>query len=106
MRFHGLQIKGVRIRLDDGQGVLGTFPEAGAEAVAVLFGHQPGLSTRDFNGALGAGGDAQAATIAFFFINPDDFSFDLHLFLPFSFRFGLNIMPFAEICFDLSQGHV
>jgi hypothetical protein len=104
MRFRGMYVKGFNVGLDNGQGVLGAFSEAGAEAVAVLLGHEPGLSVGNPDGALGAGGDAEAATVAFFFIDPDDFSF--HFFLLFSIVCDPNIMQVPEICFDLSQGSV
>jgi hypothetical protein len=104
MRYRGLHVKGFHVRLDNGQGVLGTSSKTGADAVAVFLSHKSGLSVYDPDGALGAGGDAEAAAIAFFFVDPDDFSF--HFFPRFSFVFGPNIMHVPEICFDLSQGPV
>ena len=49
-------------------------PEARAEPVAEIFGEQLRLAVDDPDRAFGAGRDAQAAAVAFFLVDGDDFT--------------------------------
>jgi hypothetical protein len=64
----------VGIALFDGDGILGTVPQAGAEAVAEVVRDQPGLAVDDLNRPLGTGRHAQPATVAFVFIDSHNFT--------------------------------
>ena len=57
------------------------FAQAGAQAVAVFFGHQTGLSVHKLNGALSAGRHALTATVTEFIIDFNNFSTDFHMCL-------------------------
>jgi len=60
--------------LFDGDGVLGAVAYAFAEAVAVGVADEFCFAVDDGEGAFGAGGDALAAAVAFFFVDFDDVS--------------------------------
>ena len=76
--LYGILIERIRLRIDDHKRAPRAFAEAGAQAVAVLLRHEPRLAVHDPDGALRAGGDAEPAAVAFFFIDPDDFSGAFH----------------------------
>jgi len=79
--FHGLFVEVFRFSFDDSESILGAFSQTGSQAVTELFRYQPGLPVHDLQRPLGAGRHTQAAAVAFFFVDLDDLSFDLHVFL-------------------------
>jgi hypothetical protein len=74
MGFHGLLVEAFGLAIFDDDGILGAMTEAGAQAVAKVFGSQSGFTVDDFYGPFGTGGDAEAATVAFFFVYFYDFT--------------------------------
>jgi len=74
----------IRFPLHDPERVPGAFPETGAQAVAVFFRRQAGLSVYNLNRPFCAGGHTLSASVAFVFIYFYDLTFDFHsLTLPF-----------------------
>jgi hypothetical protein len=71
--FNSPLIELLRIPLDDGDGIPGAVAETGAESVAEVVCGQPGLAVNDGNGPFGARGDAEPASVAFFFVNLNNF---------------------------------
>jgi hypothetical protein len=63
-----------RVPLFDGYGSLRTFPETGAEAIAICFANQSGFAVYDSQRAFVTGRDAVAAPIALFFVYPNNIS--------------------------------
>ena len=78
MFLDGVFVEILGLPFDDVQGVIGAFPQAGPQAVAIFFGGQGGLAVYDLDGAFGAGGDAQAATVATFGVDFNYFTFNDH----------------------------
>jgi hypothetical protein len=54
MLLHRQLVEFVRVPLNNPQGILGTFTEAGPQSVTVLVGYQTGLPVNYFDSALGA----------------------------------------------------
>jgi hypothetical protein len=72
--FDSRLIKLRGIPLDDGDGILRAVAETGAETIAEVISREPCLAVDNGDGAFGAGRHAQSATIAFFFVNLNNFS--------------------------------
>jgi len=53
---------------------LGAFAQTSAQAVTILILNQAGFTVNDLDGPFSAGGNAQAATVAFFLVNLDNLS--------------------------------
>jgi hypothetical protein len=81
MLFHGFLVEVIGHPFDHMEGVIRAVSQAGPQAVAEFIGHDPGFSVHDLQGALGAGGNAEPAAVAFVFIDLNDLSFDFHFFL-------------------------
>jgi hypothetical protein len=81
MLFHGFLVKVIRHPLNYMEGIIRALSQAGPQTVAEHIGHNLGFSVHDLQGALGAGGNAEPAPVAFVFIDLNDLSFDFHLFL-------------------------
>jgi hypothetical protein len=54
MFFHRLLIKIICLPFNNPQGILGAFPKACAQTVAILVGYQAGLAINYFNRTLSA----------------------------------------------------
>jgi hypothetical protein len=65
-------VEGIRIPLLDGNGVSGTVAKAGAEPVAKVVGHKPGLAVDNLDGAFRTSRHTKSAAVAFIFIDSDD----------------------------------
>jgi hypothetical protein len=78
VRFHRRFVEILGFALDDLQGVLGAFADAGAQAVAQVVGNHFGLAVDDLQGPFGAGDHAVAASVAAFFIDFNDLSGYFH----------------------------
>jgi hypothetical protein len=72
--FNSRLIKLLRIALDNGDGILGAVAETGAETIAEIISRELCLAVDNGDGSFGAGRHAHSATVAFFFVNPDNFS--------------------------------
>ena len=70
--LHRCLVVGGGFPLFKGDGSSGAARQAVAKAIAEIFPHQLCLAVDDINGSLMAGGCAQAAAVAFFFVNMDD----------------------------------
>jgi len=70
--LHRRLVVGRGFPLFKGNGSGGTARQAVAKAIAEILSHQLCLAVDDINGSLVAGGCAQAAAVAFFFVNMDD----------------------------------
>ena len=64
MFLHGRLVEILGLPFNNLQGVVGAFPQAGPQAVAIFFGRQSGLAVDDLDGPFGAGGHALAAAVA------------------------------------------
>jgi hypothetical protein len=62
---------------------LGALPQAGPQSITKAIGQQLGLAIHDNDGPFRAGGDAQAAAIALFLINPNNLA-TFHKFISLS----------------------
>jgi hypothetical protein len=71
-------IEFVRFPLDDPDCILVTFAEAGAQPVAQVIGGESCLAVDDSNRPFGAGGDAEAAAVAFAVIYLNYFPDHIH----------------------------
>jgi hypothetical protein len=91
--FRGQLIESLHLLIHDLERALRAFAEAGPKAVAVFFRYEPCLAIHNLDGALGAGGNAQSATVAFFRIDFDD--------LPDVFHFALLIF-FLDFTYFIS----
>ena len=58
----------------DVDGVFGAVAEAGAQAVAEVFGEEFGFAVDDLDRSLGAVGGAEAAAVALFLVDVNDFT--------------------------------
>jgi hypothetical protein len=79
MLSHGCLVKFVRLPFGDPDGILRTLSETGAQAITQVIGGEDRLSAYDPDGAFRTGGDAEAAAVAFFFIDLDYLSYHLQL---------------------------
>ena len=70
--LHRCLVVGRGFPLLKGNGSGGAARQAVAKAIAEIFPHQLCFAVDDINGSLMAGGCAQAAAVAFFFVNMDD----------------------------------
>jgi hypothetical protein len=82
MPLDGLLVELRGLPLLNRQRALRALTYARAKPVAVYFAHQPRLAIDNLSRALGARARAEAAAVAFRFVNPDDFSPRLHFFTP------------------------
>jgi hypothetical protein len=80
MEFHGLFIETFRFPLDDGDSILGTVSEAGAQTVTELITDQFCLSVNDLESSLRAIRNAEPTAITFVFVNSNNLSC-CHFFL-------------------------
>jgi hypothetical protein len=80
MSFNGRLVKGIGVALNDFQGILGTFTDAGPQTIAQVVADDLGFAVHDGQRSFGTTDDAIAATVTSFFINLNDFAFKFHTF--------------------------
>jgi hypothetical protein len=71
-------IEFVRFALNDLQGALGAFTNAGPQSIAKVIGNRFGLTVHNGQSPLSTADHTLAAAVTFFFINLNDFAFYLH----------------------------
>ena len=67
-------VVGLGLAFFDRDGALRTMPKAGPQAVAQEFAHQPGFAVDQLDRPLRTVGNAVAAAVALFLVDPDDLS--------------------------------
>jgi hypothetical protein len=78
MLFDSFGIECLSLALNHGDSPLGTFSETCGETIAIMFGNETCLAFYKFYGPFGAGLNAFTATVTFFSINIDYFSFHFY----------------------------
>jgi hypothetical protein len=58
----------------DGDGILGTFAQTGAQTITVGLAHQPGLAVDNLQRAFDTRWDTLATPVALLFVNLDNFA--------------------------------
>jgi hypothetical protein len=91
MRLDSFFVEVLCLPFDHFQGVIRAFPQAGSQTIAIKLGHESCLPVYDPESSFSAGGYTYPAAITFFFIDLNDFPFDLHLFLPFFATEGTEV---------------
>jgi len=69
---HQLLAERICLAFDDADRVSRALAQAGPQAVAVGFGHEPGLAVADFDCSLGTSRHALPAAVTLLFVNYDD----------------------------------
>ena len=68
----GFFVERHRLPLDDRNGIVRTFAQAGPQPVAEQIGDEFRFAIDDLDGPFGTGGHTEPASVALLFIDPDD----------------------------------
>ena len=82
MRLNRFLVKLIRLAINNPQRVLGTFIQAGPQAVTVLIRYHPGFAIHNGNSPFGTGRDTVSASIAELFVDFNYFRLIFMMIVP------------------------